>query len=484
MQETDKLKLRKPEYNEYADVMDLNYNMDILDNAVSDKLGKTEKALDSEKLNGLNMLQFARSYSEANNDIVPGEIFNNPSHKQSYIGTISYGAAVGLPCNYCKIIYMSHNTNGYGTQIAIPYDSGQYYGILYRQANGNQWLGWCELLDSRDCNQNYPGRIAPGNDADNCLDTGKAYYCIWNQTKNLPLGDNIDDGIIIPYMYIKGQYGFQIYMTWNGTAIYWRKLHSGNWDRWYCIGGGSWNQEVIKDSQQVGKFLRWENYGQNHVIFDASKGVRPDGQACSSDNPAVWWQNTYPYLMGFNGTTTYGVKVNMAQWADGAGSIHGFQFRNNNGRLEVLIQGVWLSVGGQIYNRLKTYNAVEVLGGAREGIQSQYQMGQEVVLFDMWKPLKITSLAWGNPQVSSSLGYSYRGISFSRVRVWLDEVLVFDDNNIPSPTNYTDRGPLRPSQHAETRYIEARSHLKIIGTIANNTGNVHPDLHLSMMYYE
>ncbi len=102
----------------------------------------------------------------------------------------------------------------------------------------------------------------------------------------------------------------------------------------------------------------------------------------------------------------------------------------------------------------------------------------------MWKPLKITSLAWGNPQVSSSLGYSYRGISFSRVRVWLDEVLVFDDNNIPSPTNYTDRGPLRPSQHAETRYIEARSHLKIIGTIANNTGNVHPDLHLSMMYYE
>ena len=319
------------------------------------------------------------------------------------------------------------------------------------------------------------------------MDTGKAYYCIWNQTKNLPLGDNIDDGIIIPYMYIKGQYGFQIYMTWNGTAIYWRKKHSGNWSKWYCIGGGSWNQEVIKDSQQVGKYLRWQRYGQNHVIFDASAGVRPDGKPCNNQGADVGWQGEYPFLMGFNGSQTYGLKVNNAIWADGANnanSVQGFQFRNNNGRLEVLIQGVWLSVGGQIYNRLKTYNAIEVLGGAREGIQSQYQMGQEVVLFDMWKPLKITSLTWGNPQVSSSLGYGYRGISFSRVRVWLDEVLVFDDNNIPSPTNYTDRGPLRPSQYTETRYIEARSHLKIIGTIANNAGNVHPGLHLSMMYYE
>ncbi|EHL11069.1 hypothetical protein HMPREF9629_00606 [Peptoanaerobacter stomatis] len=478
MQETDKLKLRKPEYNEYADVMDLNYNMDILDNAVSDKLGKTEKAVDSEKLDGLDSLKFSRSYSLSNGETIPRDVLRTTNIANAYIGMINYGTEDGLPCPHSKIIYMPHNTDGYGTQIAIPYDGGNYYGVYYRNATGGNWGAWIELLDTRDRNTILT------NNANTCFETGKAYYCVYQQTKNLPLGDNIDDGIIIPYMYIKGQYGFQIYMTWNGTAIYWRKLHSGNWDRWYCIGGGSWNQEVIKDSEQVGKFLRWGNYGQNHVIFDASKGVRPDGQACSSDNPAVWWQNTYPYLMGFNGTTTYGVKVNMAQWADGAGSIHGFQFRNNNGRLEALIQGVWLSVGGQIYNRLKEYNSIEVLGGAREGIQSQYQMGQEVVLFDMWKPLKITSLTWGNPQVSSSLGYSYRGISFSRVRVWLDEVLVFDDNNIPSPTNYTDRGPLRPSQYTETRYVEARSHLKIIATIANNAGNVHPALELKMMYYE
>lgn len=356
MQETDKLKLRKPEYNEYADIADINHNMNILDKAVSDKLGKTEKAVDSEKLDGLNSLQFARNYSEANNDIVPREILNNSSHKQSYIGTISYGAEVGLPSSYCKIIYMSHNTNGYGTQIAIPYDSGQYYGILYRQANGNQWLGWCELLDGRDCNQNYPGRIAPGNDANNCLDSGKAYYCIWNQTKNLPLGDNLDDGIIIPYMHIREQYGFQIYMTWNSTAIYWRKKHSGNWSKWYCIGGGSWNQEVIKDSEQVGKYLRWGKYGQSHVIFDASQGIRPDGQPCDSINPQDWWQNGFPTLMGFNGHRTYGVKVSNSGWSDNTGSVQGFSFRNNNGKLEVLIGGEWLQVGGRQYTVTREFD--------------------------------------------------------------------------------------------------------------------------------
>ena len=97
MQETDKLKLRKPEYNEYADVADLNHNMNILDEKVDGKLGKTEKAADSEKLDGLDSLMFARSYSFANNDFIPKEIFNNPAHLQSYIGGINYGKEAGLP---------------------------------------------------------------------------------------------------------------------------------------------------------------------------------------------------------------------------------------------------------------------------------------------------------------------------------------------------------------------------------------------------
>lgn len=108
MQETDKLKLRKPEYNEYADIMDINHNMDILDKEVNKKLDKTEKAPDSERLDGLDSLKFARSYSFFNNDNIPKDVFNNTSHNQSYIGVINYGAEVGFSGNHVKIIYIYH----------------------------------------------------------------------------------------------------------------------------------------------------------------------------------------------------------------------------------------------------------------------------------------------------------------------------------------------------------------------------------------
>jgi len=106
MQETTNLKLRKPEYNEYADIADINHNMDILDEEVNKKLEKTEKAADSEKLDGLDSLMFARSYSFANDDFIPKEILNNPAHLQSYIGCINYGTEVGLPDSYSKIIFL------------------------------------------------------------------------------------------------------------------------------------------------------------------------------------------------------------------------------------------------------------------------------------------------------------------------------------------------------------------------------------------
>ena len=342
--------------NKYYNKTELNSKFNDMYNAITQgldrKLGKNDKASDSEKLDGLDSLKFARSYSFFNNDNIPKDVFNNTSHNQSYIGVINYGTEVGFSGNHVKIIYIPHYNDGYGTQIAIPYEGGNYHGVFYRNSIGNKWGSWIELIDTRDRNPNNVGTTT--NDANNCLDTGKAYYCLYTQTKNLPFGDNTDDGIIIPYMYSKEQFGFQIYMSWNGTAIYWRRKHFGNWSRWYCIGGGSWNQELIKDSEQVGKYLRWNQYGQNHVIFDASAGVRPDGQACNNSEPDNLWAPTYPYLMGFNGHSTYGIKVNGANWADSANSVQGFPFRNNNGKLEVLVGGEWLSVGAKQYTVTRT----------------------------------------------------------------------------------------------------------------------------------
>jgi hypothetical protein len=62
--------------------------------------------------------------------------------------------------------------------------------------------------------------------------------------------------------------------------------------------------------------LAWKNYGNSHVIFDASQSTTPSGGACSNTNSTEAWSGTYPTLMGWNGSTTYGVRVDRARLAD------------------------------------------------------------------------------------------------------------------------------------------------------------------------
>ena len=64
--------------------------------------------------------------------------------------------------------------------------------------------------------------------------------------------------------------------------------------------------------------LAWKNYGNNHTIFDASAGTSPQGGAVNNTNAAVAWTSSYPTLMGWNGSTTYGVRVDSARVADSA----------------------------------------------------------------------------------------------------------------------------------------------------------------------
>lgn len=63
--------------------------------------------------------------------------------------------------------------------------------------------------------------------------------------------------------------------------------------------------------------LAWRNYGSNHTIFDASAGLTPDGTAVNNTNSQIGWAGTYPTLMGWNGSETYGVRVDSARLADG-----------------------------------------------------------------------------------------------------------------------------------------------------------------------
>ena len=473
MQETTNLKLRKPEYNEYADIADINHNMDILDEEVDGKLGKTEKAANSAKFDDWSKDRFVKT-GEGN---IIEEDTNGYLFLANLVGTIKYGKKIGLPYDNAQIINMANTFGKAGSQIAICNDKDEFGGMYYRNNTQNQWI---ELLDTREKNDSNPTTLATNNDANQCLETGKVYYCKHNQTAHLPFGTQ-DDGLIIPYMHKKNQFGFQLFMTWNSTSIWWRKIHSGNWSKWHCIGGGSWNQEIQKDSEQVSKFQRWANYGQNHVIFDASKGIRPDGQACDRTNAQNQWTATYPTLMGFNGQYTYGLRTDSARNAD---CVAGFQFRNNNGILEILINGVWMAVGGQIYNRILTttgggiYNStiIKPFGEARNGIQNEYQEGQEVVIIDWRKPSKILSCIISNMNVGSNMGYGYQGIRLASIKVYYDDVLVHD---IPIGND------LSLFNRIDGAYIEVRRGFKIIGKVSKiNAQAVHPQVGINALYYE
>ena len=79
--------------------------------------------------------------------------------------------------------------------------------------------------------------------------------------------------------------------------------------------------------------LAWKNNGNNHVIFDASNSTKPNGNSCSNKDPDYEWTGSYPTLMGFNGASTFGVRVHNSKIADYGNCIRvwtgGASYNNN-----------------------------------------------------------------------------------------------------------------------------------------------------------
>jgi hypothetical protein len=75
--------------------------------------------------------------------------------------------------------------------------------------------------------------------------------------------------------------------------------------------------------------LAWKAYGNGHVIFDASASTAPNGASVNNTNSQIAWIGTYPTLMGWNGSNTYGVRVDSARIADGfSGTSQNSQFNS------------------------------------------------------------------------------------------------------------------------------------------------------------
>lgn len=117
----------------------------------------------------------------------------------------------------------------------------------------------------------------------------------------------------------------------NGLSGVWKSDGTSKWyfnENGVLTGGASvpwgiitnhpsranWNDNGVTST--VAGQLAWKNYGNGHTIFDASAGTSPDGTAVDKANSAIQWSATYPTLMGWNGSATYGVRVDAARLAD------------------------------------------------------------------------------------------------------------------------------------------------------------------------
>jgi hypothetical protein len=108
------------------------------------------------------------------------------------------------------------------------------------------------------------------------------------------------------------------YLGTYGTGSDWNinptGLFSGNAATASTLAGNSTNWADYRSSA-VANLLGWKNFGNGHVIFDASNGTSPSGTAVNADTPQIGWVSTYPTLMGWNGSQTFGVKVDRAERA-------------------------------------------------------------------------------------------------------------------------------------------------------------------------
>ena len=80
--------------------------------------------------------------------------------------------------------------------------------------------------------------------------------------------------------------------------------------------GGTWQADGTFGNV-VGQ-LAWIAFGNNHTIFDASNSTAPNGSVINNINPTNAWQfgGGLPTLMGWNGSSTWGVRVDSARYAD------------------------------------------------------------------------------------------------------------------------------------------------------------------------
>jgi hypothetical protein len=88
---------------------------------------------------------------------------------------------------------------------------------------------------------------------------------------------------------------------------------------------GDWTNWATYRDRSVANMLGWRAYGNSHTIVDVSPGTTPDGAAHSNTDSEAAWTASYPTLVGWNGTSTYGLRVDRARLSDTSNLAYALQ---------------------------------------------------------------------------------------------------------------------------------------------------------------
>lgn|GEM_PF-2441321 len=217
--------------------------------------------------------------------------------------TSSFTYAVNAPANG----YLGHfGANGYGLQLNADYGGG--FGLHFRVRNGDegQWNPWRRIWSQNDfeVSESVSGYSVVRRNANG--DVFARYFNTTSGFDETPMGSVIGTGVDDGYI---------------------RKYSKGALQGWLNLGSLAYRDSIAgrealtsiayaSDDIGVAQMLRWKNYGNGHVIFDASAGTAPDGSGHDRTNSEQAWTPSYPTLMGWNGGGTFGVRVDSARTAD------------------------------------------------------------------------------------------------------------------------------------------------------------------------
>ena len=94
----------------------------------------------------------------------------------------------------------------------------------------------------------------------------------------------------------------------------------GAWQPWIRIDGGnkatsSYIHDTTRDGD-VSRGIRWNNYGNGHVVTDIGSGTVFGVSNIPYTDSQYAWEPRYPVLVGWNGTNTFGARVDSARLSD------------------------------------------------------------------------------------------------------------------------------------------------------------------------